>query len=420
MDDALLAGLVFVLSYAIITTDKVHRTLVALAGALVMIALRVVSQEEAFRAIDFNVVFLLAGMMVIAHVTGTTGVFQWVAVRSAKLVRADPFLMLVALSSVTALVSAFLDNVTTVVLIVPMTLYIASTLRLSPAPFLIAEVLASNIGGTATLVGDPPNILIGSAAGLDFATFLANLAPVALVIFGAFLVTARLTLARDFQASPELRAALLKMDDSSLITDPVLLRRCLIVLGLTVLGFLLHGALGYEPATIALAGAVALLLWSNHDLHEALHGIEWTTLFFFVGLFVMVGAIAKVGLIGILAREVLKVTGSDVAVASLTLLWLSAVLSALVDNIPYTATMIPLVQEMGRYMDVRPLWWALALGADLGGNATLIGAAANVIVANLAERSGHRIAFSQYLKYGALVTFESTVIASVYVWLRYL
>ena len=420
MTELVVVGVIFVASFAVISTEKVHRTIVALAGAVVMIALRIITQDEAFALVDYNVIFLLAGMMVIAHITGTTGVFQWMALRSMKLARADPFLVLVAFSSVTALASALLDNVTTVVLIVPMTLYIASMLRISPVPFLIAEALSANIGGTATLIGDPPNIIIGSAAGLGFVDFLVNLAPATVIVFVAFLITARFLLVRDLEVSPAIRAAVLKIEDASLITNPALLRRCLVVLGLTMVGFLLHSVIGYQTATIALAGAVLLLVWSNYDLHEALRAIEWTTLFFFMGLFIIVGAVEKVGLIEQMAQAILRITQGDVAFTTLAVLWLSALASGVVDNIPYTAAMVPLVQGLGRSMDVGPVWWALALGACLGGNATLIGAAANVILANLAERSGHKIEFVTFSKYGIVVTVESMVICSLYIWLRYL
>jgi Na+/H+ antiporter NhaD/arsenite permease-like protein len=413
-------GAVFVACLAVITTDKIDRTIVALVGAIAVIALRVVSQEEAFSLVDYNVIFLLAGMMVIANITGRTGVLQWMALRSVKMVKADPFLALVALSTITAVISAFLDNVTTVVLLVPMTLYIASVLGVSPIPYLIAEGIASNIGGTATLIGDPPNIMIGSAAGLSFVDFLVHLSPVIIVVFVGFVITSRFLLSGKLKVSHEHRKQVMMIDEEGIITDPVLLRKCGVVVGLTMVGFLLHSVVGYDSATIALAGAVALLLWSKFDVTEALREIEWTTMFFFIGLFILVGAVAKVGLIGMLARSILDVTQGDLAVTTLSILWMSAIVTAFVNNIPYTAAMIPLVQELGNSMDVGPIWWALALGACLGGNATMIAAAANVVVVNLAERSGHKIDFLTFLKYGAVATFVSMVICTVYVWVRYL
>lgn len=419
-DHALLAGAIFVTAYAIIVSEKFHRTVIALMGGVAMILLKVIDQEHAFAGIDLNVIFLLTGMMIIAHILGTTGAFQWLAIRSVKLAGGDPFRMMVVLSVITAVISAFLDNVTTVVLIVPMTLYIASALQIRPVPFLIAEALASNIGGAATLIGDPPNILIASAARLDFATFLDNMAPVAIVCFVAFVAIARLLLLKDTVVDPSLRVALLKTDEAELITDPVLLRKGVIVLAVTIASFLVHGALGYEPATVALAGATALLVWSNHDLHDVLHHVEWMTLLFFVGLFIMVEGVVEAGIIQALARAALGFTGGDLTLTTLLLLWLSACLSGVVDNIPYTATMIPLVQELGTAMPIEPLWWSLALGADMGGNLTIIGAAANVIVANLAERSGNPIRFSEFFKYGVVVTVATMIISSVYLWLRYL
>ncbi|MCL4458631.1 MAG: ArsB/NhaD family transporter [Chloroflexi bacterium] len=420
MNNALVAGAIFAVTYLIITTDKVHRTVVAMAGAVGMILLRVIGQDKAFLAIDFNVIFLLAGMMIIANIMRTTGVFQWVAIRSVKIAGGDPFRILVVLALLTAVFSAFLDNVTTVVLIAPITLYIASGLGINPLPFLIAEILASNIGGTATLIGDPPNILIGSAARLDFVTFAANLTPVAIIILVVFLITARFLLFNSLKSDAHSVAAIFEIDEAKVITDHRLLRKSLLVLCLTIIGFLVHGLLHYQPATVALFGAVVLLLLSGHDPHDALREVEWTTLFFFIGLFILVGGIVEAGLIGALARGALALTHGDLTSTVFLLLWLSAILSAIVDNIPYTATMIPLVQDLGQYMQIAPLWWALALGACLGGNATIIGASANVIMASIADRAGYPIRFWEFVRYGGLVTLESLLISTAYIWFFYL
>ena len=416
----LVAGLIFVVTYALIATDRMDKTFGALAGGILMILLGVLDQEQAFEAIDFNVIFLLAGMMIIANVLGKTGVFQWVAVKSARLGRGDPFAILVIISVVTAFASALVDNVTTVVLIVPLTFFIASRLQISPVPFLIAAILSSNIGGTATLIGDPPNILVGSAAHLDFIAFLLNLAPVTIVVFAAFLVTCWLFFAKKLVVHDDLKAALMEIKDEDLITDKALLKKALAVLALTILGFLVHGALGLEPATIALAGASALMVVGKHNAHHILSEVEWATLFFFIGLFMVVGGVVRAGIIDAIAQAALDATQGNLALTSMLILWLSAILSALVDNIPYTTTMIPIVKELGNSMDAAPLWWSLALGACLGGNATIIGASANVIVANLAARSGFPISFGSYLKYGVIITVESMVISSVYIWIRYL
>ena len=418
--EVLLAGGIFVATYALIATERLHKTVAALAGGVLMVVLGVVSQEEAFAAIDFNVIFLLVGMMVIANVMRRTGVFQWVAIRSVRVAQGDPWRILVVLCTITAVASALLDNVTTVILIGPITLFIASALRVSPVPYLIGEILASNIGGTATLIGDPPNILIGSAAGLDFATFVFNLGPVAILIFGAFLVVARFVFRGDMAPTPDASRAL-DLDESAVITDRRVLRLSVAVMIGTVAGFLVAGPVGLEPATVALAGAAVLFVLTGHDPADILREVEWSTLLFFVGLFMLVEGIIHVGIIDSLAESLFNVTGGDLAITSLALLWVSGIASGIVDNIPYTATVIPIVHDLGaRGMATEPLWWSLALGASLGGNATIIGASANVVIASLAERGGHPISFAHFLRYGAVVVLVSLAISSVYVWLRYL
>jgi len=418
--EVLLAGGIFVATYALIATERLHKTVAALAGGVLMVVLGIVSQEEAFAAIDFNVIFLLVGMMVIANVMRRTGVFQWVAIRSVRVAQGDPWRILVVLCTITAVASALLDNVTTVILIGPITLFIASALRVSPVPYLIGEILASNIGGTATLIGDPPNILIGSAAGLDFATFVFNLGPVAILIFGAFLVVARFVFRGDMSPTPDARRAL-DLDESAVITDRRVLRLSVAVMIGTGAGFLVAGPLGLEPATVALAGAAVLFVLTGHDPADILREVEWSTLLFFVGLFMLVEGIIHVGIIDSLAESLFSVAGGDLAVTSLALLWVSGIASGIVDNIPYTATVIPIVHDLGaRGMATEPLWWSLALGASLGGNATIIGASANVVIASLAERGGHPISFAHFLRYGAVVVLVSLAISSVYVWLRYL
>ncbi len=419
MNSIWLAGGIFLLTYALIVSERIPRTISALLGGLAMI-LFVIPQEKAFHAIDWNVIFLLAGMMIIANVLKETGLFQWIALQAVRLGKGDPFRVLILLSLITAFTSALLDNVTIVVLIAPVTLFVASTLRVSPVPYLIAEILASNIGGMATLIGDPPNILIGSAAGIDFLTFAANMGPISLIIMLAFLGLARLMFKKELTIQDQSNVDITELDASALITDPVLLRKSLIVLGGVTLGFILHGALHLEPATIALTGATLLMLWSKTDPHHALRDIEWTTLFFFFGLFITVEAIVEVGLIQKIADAALRLTGGNLPLTSMLLIWFSALASGIVDNIPYTATMIPLVKSLGQAMPVDTLWWSLALGADLGGNLTLVGAAANVVVASLADKSGHPISFTRFLRYGAITTVMSLTLASGYVWLRYL
>jgi len=414
-----LAGSIFLLTYALIVSEKIHRTISALLGGVAMI-LFVVPQEKAFHSIDWNVIFLLAGMMVIANVLKETGLFQWIALQAVRLGKGDPFRVLIILSLITAITSALLDNVTIVVLIAPVTLFVAATLRVSPVPFLIAEILASNIGGMATLVGDPPNILIGSATGLDFVTFASNMGPISAIIMVGFIGLARPLFKKDLAVLDQNSVDIAELNASALITDPVLLRKSLIVMSGVIIGFLLHGALHLEPATIALAGATLLMLWSKTDPHYALRDIEWTTLFFFFGLFIMVEALVEVGLIEIVADAALRLTGGNLQLTSILLIWFSAIASGIVDNIPYTATMIPIVENLSQVMSANPLWWSLALGACLGGNLTLVGAAANVVVVSLAEKSGNPISFKHFFRYGSIVTLMSLILASGYVWLRYL
>jgi Na+/H+ antiporter NhaD/arsenite permease-like protein len=419
MDETIVAGIIFLVTYAIIVSERIDRTVAALLGGLLMILLSVVDQETAFHAIDFNVIFLLMGMMVIANILSETGLFQWIAIQAVILGNRNPFRILILLSLITAVASAALDNVTVVVLIAPVTLFVANNLRISPIPFLIAEVLASNIGGASTLIGDPPNILIGSAARIDFITFAANMTPPIIVALLLFMPASYFIFRKDLVVEEGSRPHVTSLEN--LITDPVLLRKSLIVLAGVLVGFVFQGVLHLEPATIALAGATVLMLWSRQEPHHVLQHVEWATLLFFVGLFIAVEALVKVGIIEQIANQVFQLTRGNLPLTSMLILWLSAIASGIVDNIPYTATMIPLIKSLGQAgMPIDSLWWSLALGADLGGNFTLVGASANVVVANFAERSGYKITFGLFLKYSFFITLISLFVATVYVWLRYL
>ena len=411
---------VFVATYALIVTERVHKTIAAMAGGMAMILLGVVDQDRAFEEIDFNVIFLLAGMMILAGILRQTGIFGWLAVRSARLARGEPYRLLVVLSLITAVASAFLDNVTTVVLVGPITLFLAARLGMSPMPFIVSEILASNIGGAATLIGDPPNLLIGSAADLGFDAFLFHMAPLSALLLALYLVAARWLFRNDLKADPALREGLLQLDEREMITNPRLLRSSLIVLGGTLIGFLLHGPLHLEPATVALTGAVVLMVVAQQSPDEVLREVEWPTLFFFIGLFMLVAGVIEIGLIQAVADAIVALTGNALGPTSVLLLWMSAALSGLVDNIPYTATMIPVVEQLAGGHESDALWWALAIGADLGGNATIIGASANVILAGMAEREGHPISFGRFLRYGLPVTIATMLVATGYVWVRYL
>lgn len=419
--DVLLAGGVFVVAYALIAIEKIDRVVVALAGGLLMIVLGVLDQGEAFAAIDFNVIFLLAGMMVLAQTVARTGLFEAIALWAVRRGGHSPIRLLVAIALVTAGLSAFLDNVTTVVLLAPIAISVASTLRVSPVPFLIALIFASNIGGTATLIGDPPNIMIGSAAGLGFMDFLLNLTPVVLLILVAFVAIMWAYFARELRPPSQVFFVTLPQDPGDAIHDRPLLKRSLVVLALTLVGFLVHGLIGLEVATVAMLGATTLMLIGRLDVRDTLSEIEWPTLFFFFGLFILVEGIVKVGIVGSIAQAIASAADGNLAVASLAILWVSAGASAIVDNIPYTATAIPIVEQLIRGgMPSEPLWWCLALGACLGGNLTIIGASANIVVANAAGREGHAITFRAFLKYGAAVVAASLAISTVYVWVRYL
>jgi len=421
--EELLAGAIFLGIYALIVTEKIHRTLAALLGASLVILLKLVDQREAFAFVDFNVIFLLAGMMIIANVMAKTGIFQWIAVEAVRRAEGQPYRLLLLTSVITAVVSAFLDNVTTVVLLTPITFFVAQRLGTSPVPFLISQVIASNIGGTATLIGDPPNIIIGSQMGKDFNDFLLNLAPAATAALAVYLLLAR-WLFRD-----ELRAATSALEPDDItrlveaerkIVNVPLMRISLVVMAFTILGFLFSRTLGLEGATIAMTGAVVLMIAAREDVHEIFNTVEWPTLFFFIGLFILVGAVVKAGIISDLATGVLSWTGGRTDLAALVVLWMSGFISAIVDNIPYTVTMVPLIQALGQNVDREPLIWALALGANLGGNATIVGASANVVVASMSEARGYPITFMQYLRYGVPATLATLVVASIDIWIRYL
>lgn len=431
---------IFLLAYGLIASERVHKTTVALGGAAVMLLTRLIDQHEALHGagevegVDWNTIFLLVSMMVIVNITRHTGVFQWLAIKAAKFVRGEPVGVVIVMCAITAVLSALLDNVTTVLLITPVAILIFEALKTSPVPCLICVVLASNIGGTATLIGDPPNIMIASSASIPFLDFLKIDGPPILVLMVMLLLSIRLALGKRIQVSPERKAGVMAFDESKAITDMKLLRRASAVIGLTLLGFFFHGLLGLEPGTVALGGAALLLLLHHSGPEEALHQVEWTTIFFFIGLFVMVSALVKAGVVAMLGESILALTSGNLAAMTLLVLWFSAIASGIVDNIPFVATMAALIHSLARGLhpeagsvleaahapDVIPLWWALSLGACLGGNFTLVGASANVVVAGLAGRSGHKISFVRFMKYGIPMTLVALVVSSLWLWLRFL
>ncbi|WP_425458766.1 ArsB/NhaD family transporter [Actinomadura syzygii] len=424
---AVAAIVIFIGAYVLIASERVHRTAVALGGAGLMLLLRVTDGDAAFfsseSGIDWNVIFLLLGMMVIVSVLRRTGVFEFVAIWAAKRARGRPYRLMVMLVVLTAGASALLDNVTTVLLIAPVTFLVCDRLGLRPEPYLIAEVMASNIGGTATLVGDPPNIIIASRGGLSFNDFLVHLAPLIVLLVAVFCVLCRWLFRSAFEHDPALAAEVMELDERKAITDRGLLLQGLTVLGIVVVAFVLHPVLHYEPSVVALLGAGLLVAATKVTTEEALSEVEWPTLVFFAGLFVMVGGLVETGVIGDVSRAAADATGDRLGAASMLLLWASAGLSAIVDNIPYVATMSPIVSDLVQQhpgTDGHVLWWALALGADLGGNATAIGASANVVVLGIAARNGTPISFWRFTRHGLVVTFVTIALATPYLWLRYL
>ncbi|NLI92907.1 MAG: ArsB/NhaD family transporter [Peptococcaceae bacterium] len=420
--DLIIAVVAFLVTYALIISEKIHRSVVALAGAMFVVFFGVIRQEEAIRAIDFNTIGLLIGMMIIVGITRRTGIFEYIAIKSAKWAKGDPWYILLFLSIITAVFSAFLDNVTTVLLIVPVTFSITAALNLNPTPFLITQILASNIGGTATLIGDPPNIMIGSATGLGFMDFVVNLTLPILIIFIVTMLILKMIYRKQLITTEPLKANIMSFEEGNAIKDRALLKKSLAVLGLTILGFILHQFLHLESATIALSGASLLLLVTKEEPEDILLSVEWPTIFFFVGLFILVGALEHVGVLEVIAQKSIEATGGALVQTSMLILWLSAIASAFLDNIPFVATMIPLIKTMGQLggiENLNPLWWALSLGACLGGNGTLIGASANVIVAGLAEKNGTIISFKGYLKIAFPLMILSIILSSLYIYVRY-
>jgi Na+/H+ antiporter NhaD/arsenite permease-like protein len=420
------AIVVFVATYALIISEKIHRVGAALGGAALMLAIGATDDKSAFfsehSGIDWNVIFLLMGMMMIVGVLKKTGLFEYLAIWAVKRAQARPFRVMVMLIVITAVASALLDNVTTVLLIAPVTLLVCERLGLPAAPFLIAEVFASNIGGIATLVGDPPNIIIASRADLTFNDFLVHLAPLAAVLVVVLVALCRFLFRRSFVYDEARAEEVMALQESEAIKDPRLLIQGLVVLALVVVGFVLHPVLHYEPSVVALLGAGLLIAVSSVETGEVLSEVEWPTLAFFAGLFIMIGGLIETGVIGEISKALADAIGDNELGGSMLLLGASAVLSGIVDNIPYVATMAPitsdLVQSMGGSGN-HVMWWALAIGADLGGNATAIGASANVVVLGIAERNRQPISFWQFTKYGLVVTAVTVALSAGYVWLRY-
>lgn len=427
----LVSASLLILAYIFIALERIPKVTIALLGGALTIVLGLVSQTKTLgnginphyfiNFIDFNVIFLLVSMMVIVSITTRSGVFNWIANELLKFTKGHPVKVLCALGLFTAVTSAFLDNVTTVILIMPITFAIAKKLDIDPIPFLLTEIFSSNIGGTATLIGDPPNIIIGSAGGLSFIDFIKELTPVILVIMCVVLTILAFIFRKELHASQDKMDEVAKIDNSHTITDKALMIRSTLILALVILGFMLHDVTHIETCVVAMLGASILLIFEKPN--EILQDVEWNTIFFFIGLFIIIGGLEASGGIKLMAEWILKVTQGSQAATSMIILWASGVISGIIDNIPYTATMAPMLVEIEKTMGATyayPLWWALSLGACLGGNMTIIGAAANVIVSENAAKSGHPISFMRFLKYGVGVVAISLLISTAYIYLRFL
>jgi len=424
---AAVAIAVFVIAYTLIASDRINKTLVALCGGAIVLALSIVDADDAFYShetgIDWNVIFLLFGMMIIVGVLRQTGVFEYVAIWAAKRANGSPLRIMILLTLVTAGASALLDNVTTILLIAPVTLLVCERLEINPVPFLISEVLASNIGGASTLVGDPPNIIIASRAGLTFNDFLVHMLPIVVVILIAFIALMPFIFRGSFAVDPARVADVMALNEREAIQDPRLLLKCGVVLLGVFTAFVAHPVLHIEPSVVALLGAGILILISRIPQRDYLASVEWETLLFFAGLFVMVGALVKTGVVETLARSATEFTDGDGLLTTMLILGIAAPVSGIIDNIPFTATMTPIVTELVASVtdlaDPNVLWWSLALGADLGGNLTAVGASANVVMLGIARRAGHPISFWEFTRKGALITVVSIVLSGLYLWLRY-
>ena len=412
---------IFLLVMVAIVSEKVHRAAASLAGAVILLVTHVLTVDSAIEHVDVNTIGVLVGMMLFVAVVKNSGLFEYIAIKSAKLTHGKPWAIMAVFAIITAVLSAFLDNVTTVLLVGPMTLAITSILKVNPVPFLLTQILASNMGGTATLIGDPPNIMIGSEAGLGFADFILNTAPVVVIIMAASLLCFYLMFGRKLKVSNDAMQAVMELDENRAIKDKSLLIKSVVMIGLVVIGFMFHSSMGMESCTIALLAAVIMMIVGKQDIEDVIMGVEWSTILFFIGLFVVVGGMEETGVIDQLATLLIGMTGGNMVLTMLIILWVSAIVSSFLDNIPFVATLIPMIlaiqAESG--MDVTPFWWALSLGACLGGNGTLIGASANVVLSGISNKNGYPITFMSYLKVGFPMMILSVAISMVYLLLRF-
>ena len=416
----IIAVAVFLIVILLIISERVHRTAAAMAGAMVLILTGVMSADKALSYIDFNTIGVLVGMMIFVAIVRRSGMFEYIAVRAAKAVHGDPWKIMVAFTLITAVLSAILDNVTTVLLVGPMSIAIARMLKIDPVPFLMGQILASNVGGTATLIGDPPNIMIGSAAHLSFMDFLENTGFAVLFILAVLILLMKIVYEKKIEMGTVDTSAIEKLDPSKSITNRALMRKGIIVLICVIVGFMFHDKLGIESSVIALTAAAVMLIIGREDVNEAIQDVEWTTILFFMSLFVVVGGLTETGIIKELASKIINATDGHPMVTMLVLLWASALLSSILDNIPFVATLIPLILAMqADGMDVTSFWWAISLGACLGGNGTMIGASANVVLSDISTKHGYPITFKSYLKVGMPFMLLSIVISTVFLVVKF-
>lgn len=411
---------VFLAVIGLIVLNKFHEAVVAVAGAVALLLLQVLDVETAASYIDYNTIGVLIGMMLFVNVLKHSGMFEYIAIKSAKIAKGDPWRIMMLFVIVTAVLSGFLDNVTTVLLIGPMTISITRILRLNPVPFLMSQILASNMGGTATLIGDPPNIMIGSQAGLSFMDFIFNVAPAIVIIMIVFIIGLKFIYGKKMQVEQSAIDQVMMLDESKAIENPALMKKGIVMIILVVLGFILHSQLNIESSTVALTAAVVMMLIGGQKAEDIIADVEWTSIIFFTALFIVVGGLVETGVVGQLAEIVINATSDKPIMTMLVILWASALLSTILNNIPFVAALIPLVIDMGQSgIDVFPLWWAISLGACLGGNGTLVGASANIVLANISAKHGHPISFARFFKLGFPVMIMSVIISSVYLVLRY-
>ncbi len=418
--EAVISVLIFVAVMTVIITEKVHRAVCAVGGAVLLLILGILDIPEGVGYIDANTIGLLVGMMLFVGVAKNSGMFEYLAVKSAKIAKGDPWKMMILFMIITAVFSALLDNVTTVLLVGPMMLAICKEMDLDPVPYIMSAIMASNIGGTGTLIGDPPNIMIGSAAKLTFGDFIMNDGVIIVIVMIVTIIFYKFVYGRNLSATPEAMESVMHMNEKEMIKDPVLLKKVVVMIVLIVAGFALHGVLGLESSMIALAGATIMLIIGKQDVEKVVMDVEWPTIIFFTALFIVVGGMEHTGVIDIMADGIMAFTHGKPVMTMMIILWVSAILSSTLDNIPFVATMIPLIQAMGADgMDIMPLWWALSLGACLGGNGTLIGASANVVLTGISAKNGHPITYIQFLKVGFPTMILTLIVCTVYMLIRY-